>query len=116
LSVAIQLREANLSTLLDTTEASTRATVLKSWKWLGLSIALALSASFGALWWTGQQIATNLEALSEQKKALALAPRGVEFSSDKSGHYIVLPPKTTLKAGWTHANGTRQAFKLEAAK
>lgn len=113
LSAAIQLHESSLNEQIKQSGRITSRLVLKSWAWIALSIALVMSASFGALWWTSQQIASNLEALSEQKKALALAPRGVEFSSDKNGQFIILPPRTSLKAGWTHENGKRQAYKLE---
>jgi hypothetical protein len=111
LSAAIQRREKTLAALLDTTEASTRATVLKSWKWLGLSIALALSASFGALWWTSQQIASNLQALSEQKRVLAPAPQGAEFMKHEGITYLLLPPNLTIQQAGT--SGQRKAYKLE---
>lgn len=114
LNAAIQAREKSLSALLSTTEASTRATVLNSWKWLAGSLAAVALVSGGALWWTGQQIEQNLSQIEQQKATMARAQAlGVEFVSNQDGQFIVLPRGMTPATGWTFDNRRRQAIKLE---
>lgn len=112
LSAAIQAREKSLSALLSTTEATTRATVLSSWKFFAGSLAAVALAASGALWWTGQQIEQNLSQIEQQKAAMARAQvLGVQFHQDASGQYIILPPGMTAKTGLK--SGQREALKLE---
>jgi hypothetical protein len=111
---AIQRHESSLSERLSQSGRITAKLVLKTWAWLALSITLVLSASFGALWWTGQQIEQNLQALADQERALAQAPQGAEFVRDKNGLFLILPKGMKATPGWTFK--TLPAVKLEAGK
>ena len=115
LSAAIQAREKSLSALLETTEANTRAMAVSSWRWLLGSLAAVALASSGALWWTGQAVAENLQLIEEQKATMARAQAlGIQFHQDANGQFIVLPRgMRTDGKPWTFDNGRRQAIKLE---
>lgn len=109
---AIQAREKSLSALLSTTEATTRATVLSSWKFFAGSLAAVALAASGALWWTGQQIEQNLTLIEQQRQTMARAQAlGVEFMQHNGSNYIVLPHGVTARTGLK--SGQREALKLE---
>lgn len=120
---ALKQHEANLIELLSSSEqslksaiqrhsqTSTRA-ILKTWAMLALSIALVLVASFGALWWTGQQVAANIALIEQQKAAMAKASvLGIQFQSENGVQIIVLPQGFQPETGWKVSG--RQAIKLQ---
>ncbi|MDP1171965.1 mobilization protein, partial [Klebsiella pneumoniae] len=68
------------------------ALALKGWLWIALSLFLVLSASAGALWWTGERIAANLTEIERQARTLEQLEAhtfGVQLIEDKSGRFIV---------------------------
>lgn len=100
LSAAIQSRERLLTRF-----------ALRSWAWAALSIALALAGSYGALWWTGQQIAHNLDQINQQNQMLSRAQAlGLTFHQEGGEQYIILPQG--LKATMAGALNGRTAIKL----
>lgn len=89
-----------------------------------LSFALCLGLILGGWglmrWKTNQivtlnqesaQLKTYIAALEKTVEQLEAKTWGLELTESKDGRFIILPPKATLKTGWTF--GTRQAAKLE---
>ena len=65
ISEALSASEKTISAAISAHNQRLSALALKGWLWIALSLFLVLSASAGALWWTGERIAANLTAEHE---------------------------------------------------
>ncbi|EFH6854205.1 MbeB family mobilization protein [Escherichia coli] len=96
---------------------SQRESVLKlamrTWLIMLSVMFLTFAASGGALWYTGNLIAGNLEEIRQQNdtlKQLDAKTWGVRFHQDQGGKFLVLPKGMKADTNWTQGN--RNAVKL----
>jgi hypothetical protein len=76
---------------------------------------LLICTSGSILWWQGQKILDNYQAISEQKDALTkLNARawGVTYREDSNGRFLVLPAGMKGDTNWTVNDGAMNAVKL----
>ncbi|HAW2125297.1 TPA: MbeB family mobilization protein [Escherichia coli] len=97
---------------------SQRESVLKlamrTWLIMLSVIFLTFAVSGGALWYTGNLIAGNLEKIRQQNdtlKQLDAKTWGVRFHQEPGGKYLVLPEGMKADTGWKVEK--RNAVKLE---
>lgn len=113
ISEALSASEKTISAAISAHNQRLSALALKGWLWIALSLFLVLSASAGALWWTGERIAANLTEIERQGRTLEQLEAhtfGVQLIEDKSGRFIVLPKGHKVADGWTV--GDKPALKL----
>ena len=70
ISEALRSSEQRTSAAIQEQNQRLRALALKGWVYLGLSAAMLLTVAFGALWWTGAQIAANAQTISKQTETI----------------------------------------------
>ncbi|EBM4473738.1 hypothetical protein H0537_004395 [Salmonella enterica] len=73
------------------------------------------AAGGGVLWLLSWKIAANLDEIAEQNATLEKLNAktwGVTYLEDSNGRFLVLPKGMKAEAGWTVANGKRNAVKL----
>ncbi|EHB2440594.1 mobilization protein [Salmonella enterica] len=78
-------------------------------------LAAAGGACGGVLWLLSWKIAANLDEIAAQNATLEKLNAktwGVTYLEDSNGRFLVLPKGMKAEAGWTVANGKRNAVKL----
>ncbi|ECV4286703.1 mobilization protein [Salmonella enterica] len=73
------------------------------------------AAGGGVLWLLSWKIAANLDEIAAQNATLEKLNAktwGVTYLEDSNGRFLVLPKGMKAEAGWTVANGKRNAVKL----
>jgi hypothetical protein len=74
-----------------------------------------ICTSGSILWWQGQKIRDNYQAISEQKDALTkLNARtwGVTYQKDSQGRFLVLPAGMKADTNWTFDDGKKNGIRL----
>ena len=90
-------------------------TIGRTWLIIAGVSFLLICTSGSILWWQGQKILDNYQAISEQKDALTkLNARtwGVTYREDSNGRFLVLPPGMKGDTNWTVNDGAMNAVKL----
>ena len=73
-----------------------RRAVVAAWALQLVTLAIGCLALVAGLWWTGGQLASSAERLSQQRQMLSQAAAiGVEIHRTEQGEYLLLPPGTT---------------------
>ncbi|SUG31779.1 mobilization protein B [Salmonella enterica subsp. arizonae] len=83
-------------------------------RWLSVLMTSLLLAG-GVLWLLSWKIAANLDEIAAQNATLEKLNAktwGVTYLEDSNGRFLVLPKGMKAEAGWTVANGKRNAVKL----
>ncbi|ELX2480713.1 mobilization protein [Salmonella enterica] len=86
-------------------------------RWLSvLMTSLLLAGACGGVQWLlSWKIAANLDEIAAQNATLEKLNAktwGVTYLEDSNGRFLVLPKGMKAEAGWTVANGKRNAVKL----
>ncbi|EAR3908022.1 mobilization protein [Salmonella enterica] len=86
-------------------------------RWLSalMTSLLLAGACGGVLWLLSWKIAANLDEIAAQNATLEKLNAktwGVTYLEDSNGRFLVLPKGMKAEAGWTVANGKRNAVKL----
>ncbi|EAA8371952.1 mobilization protein [Salmonella enterica] len=86
-------------------------------RWLSVLMTSLLLAGTcgGVLWLLSRKIAANLDEIAAQNATLEKLNAktwGVTYLEDSNGRFLVLPKGMKAEAGWTVANGKRNAVKL----
>ena len=90
-------------------------TIGRTWLIIAGVSFLLICTSGSILWWQGQKILDNYQAISEQKDALTkLNARtwGVTYREDSNGRFLVLPAGMKGDTNWTVNDGAMNAVKL----
>ncbi|EJO3046794.1 mobilization protein [Escherichia coli] len=90
-------------------------TIGRTWLIIAGVSFLLICTSGSILWWQGQKILDNYQAISEQKDALSkLNARtwGVTYREDSNGRFLVLPSGMKGDTNWTVNDGAMNAVKL----
>ncbi|HCL5683398.1 TPA: MbeB family mobilization protein [Citrobacter freundii] len=90
-------------------------TIGRTWLIIASVSFLLICTSGSILWWQGQKILDNYQAISEQKDALTkLNARtwGVTYREDSNGRFLVLPAGMKGDTNWTVNDGAMNAVKL----
>ncbi|WP_270504188.1 MbeB family mobilization protein [Kluyvera ascorbata] len=90
-------------------------TIGRTWLIIAGVSFLLICTSGSILWWQGQKILDNYQAISEQKDALTkLKARtwGVTYREDSNGRFLVLPAGMKGDTNWTVNDGAMNAVKL----
>uniref|UniRef100_UPI0039795663 MbeB family mobilization protein n=1 Tax=Citrobacter portucalensis TaxID=1639133 RepID=UPI0039795663 len=90
-------------------------TIGRTWLIIAGVSFLLICTSGSILWWQGQKILDNYQAISGQKDALTkLNARtwGVTYREDSNGRFLVLPAGMKGDTNWTVNDGAMNAVKL----
>jgi len=115
ISDAMRAHEQGMNDAMQLNRRSVLRTASLTWLTILVVSALLIGTSMSVLWWQGQQLISNTQALRQQEDALTkLTARtwGVSYREDSDGRYLVLPAGTRAETGWTFHNGRVSAVKL----
>ncbi len=87
ISEALRSSEQRTSAAIQEQNQRLRDLALKGWVYLGLSAAMLLTVAFGALWWTGEQIAANVETISTQEETISTQEQTIK-KLNRAGGFI----------------------------
>ncbi|HEF0010871.1 TPA: MbeB family mobilization protein [Citrobacter braakii] len=90
-------------------------TIGRTWLIIAGVSFLLICTSGSILWWQGQKIRDNYQAISEQKDALTkLNARtwGVTYQKDSQGRFLVLPAGMKADTNWTFDDGKKNGIRL----
>ncbi|ECV7991197.1 MbeB family mobilization protein [Citrobacter portucalensis] len=112
---AILDHDQKLSSAISQNTRGMLKTIGRTWLIIAGVSFLLICTSGSILWWQGQKILDNYQAISEQKDALSkLNARtwGVTYREDSNGRFLVLPSGMKGDTNWTVNDGAMNAVKL----
>ncbi|WP_226093629.1 MbeB family mobilization protein (plasmid) [Dickeya oryzae] len=115
ISDAIRDHERSMTLAMQSNRTGVLRMVGRTWLTITMVSVLLIATSGSVLWWQGQKIIQNTEALSQQADTLAKMNEktwGVSYQSDSNGRFLVLPKGMKAETGWTADNGKQHAVKL----
>lgn len=112
---AISVHEKKMTEAMQSNQRSVLRMAGQTWLTLTMVSVLLIATSGSILWWQGQKIVSNTEALSQQADALAKLKAktwGVSYQSDNNGRFLVLPKGVKAETDWTVGSEKLNAVKL----